>query len=288
MLRFPLAPLLLLLSWKTLPSHECAGQEITANAENDTSSGASAKQFQAHALHEAEKYEIRKSSVSGNRLTLRPEPILRWTNPVPEKQMRGEVFVWTDDGRPAAVLCLFEMTEGKLAREYHEFSSLATERLVTTGDSPHQWVPAASPLRMAPLPSAPLPADAPRPRLAQMRELASQFTCEKNIRTGETRTLRLLSQPLMRYASETHAVIDGALFAFVEATDPELFLLIEFRRDAIGNNGIGNQWHYGFARMASVGMKASLAGATVWEVKTLPYDGYRNRPDLPYTLLFAR
>ncbi len=281
--RFSFIPLMLVFLWATLFNLKCAGQEITANAETDTASAASAKQFQAHALREAERYEIRKGSVSGNRLTLRSEPILRWTNPVPEKQMRGEVFVWTDDGRPAAVLCLFEMTEGKLAHEYHELSSLAAEPLVTTGDSPRQWLPAAPQLKMAPLADAPLPADAPRQRLTQMRELASQFTCEKTIRTGELRTVRLLSQPLLRYVSEIHGVIDGALFAFVEATDPELFLLLEVQHDRTGN-----RWQYGFARMASVGMKSSRANALVWEAKTLPYDGYRNRPEMPYTLLFAR
>ncbi len=283
MLRFSLVPLLLLISWTTLFNYECAGQEIGPNVADDAASAASAKHFQAHALHEAERYEICKGSASGKRLMLRMEPILRWTNPVPERQMRGDVFVWTDDERPAAVLCLFEMTEGNVTREYHEFSSLATGGLVTTGDSPHQWLPGTSQLKMAPLPEAPFPADGPRSRLTQMRELASQFTCEKRTRTGEVRTLRLLSQPLVRYESGTNGVIDGALFAFVEATDPELFLLLEIRRDIATYH-----WHYGLARMASVGMKASLANKAVWEVEALPYDGYRNRSDMPYTLLFAR
>ena len=100
---------------------------------------------------------------------------------------------------------------------------------------------------------------------------------------GEMRTLRLLSQPVARYESKSGGVIDGALFAFVEATDPEVFLLLEMRPA-----GTKHGWHYGLARMASVRMQASLAGRAVWEVETLPYDGYRNRPDLPYTLLLGR
>ena len=57
---------------------------------------------------------------------------------------------------------------------------------------------------------------------------------------------------------------DGALFALVEATDTELFLLLKVQRA-----GSGTQWRYGFARMASVRLKATRANAPLWEVKTL-------------------
>jgi len=266
-----------------MPARPCTAQVSPSTAPSDPADVASAKQFQAHALHEAGRYEIRKAGAVGEKLNLCTEPILRWTNPVPGKQMRGEVFLWTDDGRPAAALCLFEMTEGNVTRDYHEFTSLAAGGLTTTGDSPHKWSPAASQLTISAIPDAPSPADTPRLRLTQMRELASQFSCEKTTRTNELRTLRLLSQPLTRYQSESNGVIDGALFAFVEATDPEVFLLIEMR-----GNKTASQWHHGFIRMASVGIRGSRANQLAWEVEPLPYDGYRNRPDLPYTLLFSR
>ena len=92
----------------------------------------------------------------------------------------------------------------------------------------------------------------------------------------------MLSQPLVRYESQSHGVTDGGLFTFVEATDPEAFLLLEVR--SVGDS---TQWHFGFARMASVQMQASRDNKNVWEVETLPYTGYRNRPDLPYTLLIG-
>jgi hypothetical protein len=253
----------------------CAGQIADpADAE---------KKFRAHAKEAAAAYEIRSESAAGRKLTLRPASILWWTNPVPERQMHGDVFLWTDDGRPAAVLCLFEMTENGKVRECHELCSLVPGPLVTIAAPTSQWSPKVGQVTMSPLPNAPLPATAPRQRLSQMRELAARFTCEKTTRMDETRTLRLLTQPLERYASPSHQVTDGALFAFVEATDPEIFLLVEMR----AVNGTP-QWHYGFARMASVHMRATLADKTIWEVETLPYDGYRNRPDQPYTTLFVR
>jgi hypothetical protein len=225
-------------------------------------------------------YLLRKASATDSQLELWPEPILRWTNPVPEKQMHGDVFLWTDEGRPAAVLNVFEMTENGLLEKCHEFCSLANEPLLATGPKNRRWSPAASDVKMSPLSSAPAPATTPRQRLSQMRELAAQFVCQKTDRKQATHTLRLLSQPIARYESKKFGVIDGGLFTFVEATDPEAFLLLEVR--PAGDN---LQWHFGLARMASVKMDASFHDKLVWQVDTLPFVDYRNRGDRPYALL---
>lgn len=216
-------------------------------------------------------------------LQLRLEPILHWTNPVPEKQMHGDVFVWTDEGRPAAVLNVFQLDEGAGPQEYHEFCSLADRALIATAAAGRGWRPTASQTTMVPLTQEPPPPPNPRQRLAQMRELASRFTCQKTNRKGDIQILRLLSQPLLRYESKSYGVVDGGLFTFVEATDPEAFLLLE-----VHTAGDVTAWRFGFARMASVEMQASLDDKKVWNVETLPYSEYRNRPDLPYTLLMVR
>jgi hypothetical protein len=248
----------------------------------DMCAAQSADPFAVHVREAAAAYELRPASAKDRKLELQAEPILRWTNPVPEKQMRGGVFLWTDDGRPAAVLNVFEMTEASGLQEFHEFCSLAGAALLATGPDNRHWSPADAHIRMSPLPVASAPAPTPRQRLRQMRELAARFTCEKTNRKEETQTLRLLSQPIYRYESKSHDVTDGGLFAFVEATDPEAFLLMEAR--PVGKT---LQWHFGLARMASVHMRASLNSKIVWEVETLPYEEYRNRPDLPYALLLG-
>jgi hypothetical protein len=272
-------PLAVALLW----SSPCVGQQAGLTTVAETIDVEAAKRFQAHAKETAGAYEIRTDSATGRKLMLREEPILRWTNPVPERQMHGDVFLWTDEGRPAAVLCLFEMTENGFVRECHEFCSLATGGLKTNGPAGRNWSPAEGQVAMRPLADAPPPAATARQRLIQVRELATRFACEKTTRMGDVRRLRLLSQPVARYESLMHDVADGALFAFVEATDPEVFLLLETRP----SRGAA-QWHYGLARMVSVQAKVSLGKETVWEVETLPYDGYRNRADRPYVLLFAR
>lgn len=264
------------------PQANCTAQN-TALSPQDTPRSEAAKKFEAHAKAVAAAYEIRAESVTGRKLMLLAEPALSWTNPVPEKQMHGDLFLWTYDGRPAIALCLFEMTESGGVHEFHEFCSLGPTGLVTTSPSTPPWSPATSQLTMSPVPNAPSPAATPWQRLVQMRELAGKFACEKTTRMGDIRSLRLLSQPLARYESKMHKVADGALFAFVEATDPELFLLLEQR-----SAGDTSQWQFGLARMASVKMRVSLADKTVWKVDTIPYGDYRNRLDLPYALLLAR
>jgi hypothetical protein len=258
-----------------------AAQETKPAEQERTEAEKVARQlFHAHAREEAAAYDIRVGTATGRKLVLHPEPILTWTNPVPEKQMRGDVFLWTDEGRPAAVLCLFEMTERSAPREFHEFCSLASGPLASTSGPNYRWSAATSQVTMSRLADAPLPAATPRQRLSQMRELAGRFACEKTTRMGDKQSLRLLSQPVARYESPANDVTDGALFVFAEATDPEVFLLLE--ASPVGGE---LQWHYGLARMVSVRVEVSYREKTVWSVETLAYEDYRNRPESPYTLL---
>ena len=42
--------------------------------------------------------------------------------------------------------------------------------------------------------------------------------------------MRLLAHPIYHYENTKGDLIDGGLFAFVQGTDPEVFLLVEARR----------------------------------------------------------
>jgi hypothetical protein len=251
------------------------GQEPENKPDSDA-----AKKFQAYAKEAAGAYDIKvRAGESEERKTLlRDEPILRWTNPIGARNAHGEVFLWTDDGRPAAAMSLYQWTgPDGVVHEHHEFCSLATGPLVTSGPGTRDWSPREAGVTPAPLPEA-LAAASPRQRLGQMRELAGRFTAKKTTRQKETRTLRLLTQPVYRFESKLNDVTDGALFAFVEATDPEIFLLLE-ARTAKGKL----QWHYGFVRMTSVRLEASLNDKEVWQADELPWRDTLNRTDMPYT-----
>jgi hypothetical protein len=241
-----------------------------------------AKKFQGYAKETAAAYDARADHQDGRKLTLRGEPILRWSNPLGGRKAHGEVFLWTDQGRPAAVLSMYEYTAPDGAvHEHHEFCSLARTGLHFASPRPLVWTPAEAGIDLKPLADAPAPAASPRQRLTQMRDLAAKFTAEKTTRENETRVLRLLSQPVYRYEgldAKDGNTLDGALFAFVEATDPEIFLLVEAR-----TNADKPVWHYAAARMNSVRLEVSHRDAPVWKVDVLPWRDALNRRDLPYT-----
>lgn len=207
---------------------------------------------------------------------LRPEPLLRWSNST-VGSIYGEVFLWTRDDRPVAIASIY--------RWYHPFHD-STLEMVSLSESPlelHEsqnliWKCPGKGVELRSIAEGPAPATAKGMRLSQMRAIARQFAVElADDRGGEqvTRELRLLNQPVHRYASESHGITDGALFAFVEATDPEVILILE----AV-TAGEKSYWQYGLARMNAHGLKVAKNKVTVqtWVRVTDP----AKDPDSPY------
>ena len=133
-------------------------------------------------------------------------------------------------------------------------------------------------LKMAPLTKSPVPADSPRARLTQMRQLARRFAVIEEL--GENKIeCRLLSQPIDRYADAEAGIQDGAMFAFANGTNPELGLLLE---------STGREWNYGVFRLSSAALAARLDGEQFYEapkilkyVTTAPYMGVGVPVELP-------
>ena len=92
--------------------------------------------------------------------------------------------------------------------------------------------------------------------------------------------MRLLLQPIYRYEHTEGDLIDGALFVFVHAGDPEVFLQIEARKV-----GDGVQWQYSLARFNSVFLAVKLKGREVWKVEQIvPWTDVLDRRQ-PYTAI---
>lgn len=240
--------------------------------------------FQTYAKQSAEQYDIRVGRGGERQLVLRDHSVLRWTNPVGGRRAHGEVFLWTDRGRPAAVLSLYRLTEGNVVLEDHEFCSLALGGLSARRSGRPVWSPDQSAVELKPFPEAPAPQDSPRLRLTKMRRLAGQLRANKSTRENVTRDLRLLSDPVYRYESDDPTVLDGALFVFVEGTDPEVFLLIEARAGANEER----KWMYGLGRMNSVRLRVLQGADVLWEAPALTMSDVHDRPDKPYTALRIR
>lgn len=202
-------------------------------------------------------------------LKLNPNPILRWTNPAAGR-MNGEIFLWTADGRPEAVMSLYKVWEPDwgFAGELH---SLSSTKLVAERDKTLVWKCDKPGITPRDVPDAPAVAETAPKRLQQMRAMAQDFSAmlidSRNNAKGEVQSLRLLTQPVHRYASPGSDVVDGALYAFVVGTDVEVFLLLE----AHGAKGAPH-WQYALARLNSDELAVSFKEKEVWRVGRARYE----------------
>jgi hypothetical protein len=225
--------------------------------------------------HSAARYRIAVDSDPPRDLVFVPEPVLSWTNPL-RRTFTGGSFIWVADGRPEVVGSFYRYTVDGKTVEDNEFQSLATTGLKASRDGREVWVPREAGIALAPIPGAPRPGASPSERLRQMRALANEFRAFFDT-TEDKSELRLLPKPLYRYRVNRPDLSDGALFAFVLTTDPEVLLMIECRQV----DGVA-VWHYGFARMSMVNLRAQHKARNVWRVEWAT--DYRN-PTLPYVTL---
>jgi hypothetical protein len=211
---------------------------------------------------------------------LKPLPVMRWRNVARGQDGEAMMVVWAHHGRPVAMASIFPW-EGFLC---HEFGSLSRQaRLVARDGSAVVWSPNSAGLEFKNVPDAAAPGESPTARLRQMKTIAERF---KGTMTGwkgdnaDREELRLLLRPLYRYelkeAKEANPnLLDGALFAFVMGTDPEIILILE----AVGpaNEAV---WQYAFARATSGGLEAKLDGAVVWTADKFPANRVPTNPQV--------
>jgi hypothetical protein len=218
-------------------------------------------------------------------LTLHPEPIFRWSNPV-QGSTDGMVFLWINASEPAAVVGVYP--EGQTETYLQEWVSVSTQPLTARFGDEAVWTPQSGGVEWKKISQAEGAATSAPRRLVQMKALAREFaaTFVPWVEPDETRKtpLRLLSQPLYRYeaagAAADSSLVDGAIFAFAQGTDPQVLLLLEARREGAAVN-----WRYAVARLASGAVEAQHNGATVWSA---PKHDFRPDATRPYLLLKDR
>jgi hypothetical protein len=225
----------------------------------------------------ATRYEIVADAAS-RPCELEARPLLRWSNPE-RGQIYGNVFLWTFRGRPVVVGSLFKWYS-PFTHMSHEFQSLSADPFVARYDGAEVWRTTERGLTYANLPEAPSVADTAAGRLIQMRQLARRFSAREVTRESEKIELRLLPQPLHRYAEtgEQAETVDGGLFVFVQGTDPEIWLLLEAQRS--GQSAA--QWKFALARMNSVTLFVDYDGREVWRREVLPWEAIKSHKG-PYT-----
>jgi len=233
------------------------------------------------------QYKIRRSDEDRSPLVLYARPVLRWANytRLTIDVREAATYIWTYRGRPEAVGCVFPVSPKPLKVRL-DLQSLSPLGFVATRQGRQVWAPTRPGVERKLLPDAPVPAESPAARLRQMKSLAGRFSStllQWRDDGGDREKLRMLPQPVYRYESEDPDLVDGAMFFFVQGTDPETLLLLEAVR---GESGL--QWQFAMARRSSGSLLGQYDGRTVWEVDrdNWPTDPSRTRIELDHQLDF--
>jgi len=223
---------------------------------------------------------------SDTKLELHDDPVLRFSNPV-SGVPDGIVAMWKDGQRPAVFAQVFQTKDGLWV---HECQSLAAAGLSMTKEGNVFWAPKEPAEAFRKLDDAPASAATPGRRLVQMKDIADQFSAADDFKINMSdqeptrHTLRLLTTPIYRYDDAEAGIQEGAVFAFVHGTDPEVFLVLESRlpvKGDVANVEDRDQfgWHYTLAPMTCWAVTVERNEKQVWSLperlnKSKPGDLY--------------
>ncbi len=212
-------------------------------------------------------------------LTFASKPLLRYSDPTRGGITDAAVNVLLDasvwrlgtEGRPTALVTveIYQAPDTSRILAF-EFLSLSDTKFSLKHKTQNiHWEPASSALAMKELPDAPKPATSATARLVQMRKLAHRFAAKERLK-NEAIECRLLTQPIDRYHSTKEKIVDGAIFAFANGTNPEIGLVFE---------SDGERWQYGILRLTS-----AEASVTLDDRQVAAYDRFdaRRHTDGPY------
>ncbi len=236
----------------------------------------------------AMEYDIYIDEDRKKKLTLHSKPVLRWTNPVPQEtdapsaEVYGGIFIWTFNGRPEVIASIFKWYS-PYKHVSHELQSLSLRKVEAFRGSRLEWYPSIAGVILKRIPDGPKVAETPIRRGRQLKSLARAFSADKINSKGDRTQLRRLTQPLYRYKSTNPDIVDGAVFVFVEGTDPEVVLLLEARkRDS------PVRFHFAAARLNHLHLRLYHRKNEVWSVDAIvPYKKVLDRSK-PYTSITRR
>lgn len=219
-------------------------------------------------------YDFLSKADGRTKLTLQTEPLIRWNNPVSGVK-DGTVFIWTAaNGRPEAAMQVFLLRNDVWL---HECQSLSLNTFAALRDRRPVWTPGKRGLTLQPVRDAPAVGKTAVRRLVQMRTMVRDFSASDEFEGKSRWELRLMPNPLYRYGKADTEILDGALFAFAHGTDPEVFVLLEARRQ-----GGDYVWQFGLAPMTAYAVDVSFKRKPIW---SQPWKKEPSDPKEPFFIL---
>lgn len=210
-------------------------------------------------------------------------PLLTYNNHT-NVEIDATLWAWGKPGRPIAIAAIHEDRGPKNAWSC-EMVSLTDQAVSITARPGWEWAPTSSGIAWKSVPAAPAVGKTAVARAGQIKDIASRFSSTGYYRNGNILELRLMGRPLHRYADPDKGLVDGALLAFVEGTNPETLLLIECR----SGEDKKPAWFYGLARMSGGRLVARLEETVVWECDDIrgfdperPYSSYNGPEEIVF------
>lgn len=189
--------------------------------------------------------------------------ILNWTDHArhPELIMPGTTWIWHNHGRPQIIGEIYGRTES--VGHWNFFAcTVSGDRLTLSDGSTKRSTKQNYDPKEIPRSSG--VAKTRTARFLQMGRLARRFDGHQ---FWEGRfELRLLPQPIYRYENRAAGIIDGAVYALVHGTNPEVLLLIE----ANARDDGPARWTVCFGSLAAARCVVRLDGEEFW---TCPLHG---------------
>lgn len=189
---------------------------------------------------------------------MRAEPVFRYADQ-PRGIVDATLWVWGEPGRPVALekveyypptptnwtYCLASLSSGLIAAEWR---------------GERRWAATKPGIEMRLLEEGPEPSTTKPGRMRQMRDIARRFTVKGSEGTSRGEQLRLMSQPIHRYADDKADLEDGTIFGFGSGTNPNCLLLVELR----ARGEPDERWQYGLVGMSAESLRAKLDDRDVW------------------------
>jgi hypothetical protein len=189
--------------------------------------------------------------------TLKTDPLLRFDDATRDFY-DGSLWLFADGGRPHLLVALERYPEFWA----FELTLISPPPLSLTNSQGWTWKPRLPAFPDRTVPDA-IPSERSAARKQEMSKVAERFTAKEIYRDEGRRELRLMPRPIWQYQDEKQGVLDGALFALANGTNPEVLLVLEARADKDGKRA----WYFGVGRLGAARLEAQLDGKVVWEAE---------------------
>jgi hypothetical protein len=219
-----------------------------------------ARRLLAEMRKRAERTKIYKLAAGDETpVELFAEPLMRYSD---QPRVIADATMWAfgAPGRPEAILKVeaYRRADGELVWLY-SMGSLAEGLIRAEWGDGHRWKSKQPGLSWQPLTPAAPAKETPELRTRQLKALSRRFAVLADDPGRGKEELRLLTQPIYRYA-DPEADIDAAIFGFASyGTNPNALVAVELL-----GNGTESAWRFALARMTDAGLDARLDGKQVW------------------------